>query len=93
MPGQGASRGMHCRPPEAEQRILAYLRRQPGKAARRPKSKAGGSRLLQRNTTLTLVPPVTANCEASARERDGEGAAARPLMPHMFFLCSIELSR
>ena len=54
--------------------------------------KAGGSRLLQRNATLTIVPPVTANRETSASAHDGRGATAMAkLASHMFFFRSIRV--
>lgn len=74
MPGQGASRGMHCRPPEAEQRILAYSAVPAGESCPQTNSWAGQSRLLQRNATLTTAPlNERQTAKAEPRNTVGEG--------------------
>jgi hypothetical protein len=76
MPGQGASRGMHCRPPEAEQRILAYLQRQPGKAARRPIARRGEAACSNATPHLQLSHRRRPTVGIQASKPGGRGAVA-----------------
>lgn len=73
MPGQGASRGMHCRPPEAEQTQTEFVRGTSWGNRPQTDCEVGGNHLLQRDTTLTSEPPKDGRQRRSEVKRGREG--------------------
>ena len=94
VPGQGASRGMHCRPPEAEQTHTHLSVTSAGESWCADRQQGGGTTCFNATPRLqTRAARGSRPRRSNPRNRVGEGATAKPRRSIILLACSLFVLR